>query len=174
MTAKSAYILSKPVFLSPLLRNGGGALCERRVKAESRPNTQQSIVCSQSADAPTSSTSSMAWVWAVNIADMSPGTMCRRILASLDLCIACSLDGEIYALGNKGPPLGVPLTDGTVVEEDVRHSITTLEIFLEAEDSLLLVSLELTLVFWRDFFFVSLCGYVCVYFVDVVKGGPLH
>lgn len=61
----------------------------------------------------------LAWVDAIPIADVQPGQTYRRILSNLDICFACDEGGEIYALGNKGPPLGIPLSDGTVVTVDV-------------------------------------------------------
>lgn len=61
----------------------------------------------------------LAWVDAIPLSEVQPGCTYRRILANLDICFACDEGGEIYAVGNKGPPLGIPLSDGQVVTVDV-------------------------------------------------------
>lgn len=63
--------------------------------------------------------SQLAWVDAIELADVQPGRAYRRVLAGLDICVACAESGEVYALANKGPPLGIPLSDGVVVSVDV-------------------------------------------------------
>lgn len=63
----------------------------------------------------------LAWVNAAPIDELQPGFLYRRVVAGLDLVVACDFDGQVYALGNKGTPLGVPLSGGSLVESEVRY-----------------------------------------------------
>lgn len=58
-----------------------------------------------------------AWVDAIPISEIKVGTLKSVIISGLDICLACDYDGQVYALGNKGPPLGLPLSDGSIVAD---------------------------------------------------------
>lgn len=58
----------------------------------------------------------LEWVDALEISDIVVGETKRVLVTGLDICIACAQDGQVYALGNKSMPLGVPSTDGRVVD----------------------------------------------------------
>lgn len=66
------------------------------------------------------------WVDAVEISGIDAGSLSRRVLCGLDICVACSMDGQVYAVGNKGAPLGVPLSEGSVVAIDVGEVVFSL------------------------------------------------
>lgn len=80
-------------------------------------STVPKVVCLSSA------TEDMQWVDAISTSEVSVGGLHRRLVAGLDLVFACDTDGQVYALGNKGTPLGTPLSDGRIVSDElVSHS----------------------------------------------------
>lgn len=64
----------------------------------------------------------IAWVDAISIADIEPGKSRAQILAGLDILIVCANDGQVYAMSNKGTPLGVPIVGGKTIDIDVSNS----------------------------------------------------
>lgn len=115
--ATPAFALSSPVslssthtrgFLSPTPRPSSTAAVRRTVGPVRLTPTCSDPVSDE-----------YVWVDAVQISEVDGGTLARRILCGLDVCIACANDGQVYAVGNKGTPLGVPLSEGKVVDIDV-------------------------------------------------------
>lgn len=52
---------------------------------------------------------------AIKIEDLPPpGKATGAIVGGLDICLAVDEKGLVYALGNKAPPTGMPLRDGSV------------------------------------------------------------
>lgn len=66
----------------------------------------------------------LAWVDALDISGIAPGSLSRVVVAGLDVVVACDYDGQVYALGNKGTPLGVPLSGGSIVTSDVSQAFS--------------------------------------------------
>lgn len=68
-------------------------------------------------------TEQLAWVDAMPVTYIEPGQLTSQILCGLDILIVCAYDGQVYALGNKGTPLGVPLVGGSVSFVDVSRRL---------------------------------------------------
>ena len=65
--------------------------------------------------------SKVKYVDALKASDLpKPGKAVSCTPGGLDVCIAVATDGLIYALGNKAPPTGSPLSDGTVGKDTIK------------------------------------------------------
>lgn len=60
-----------------------------------------------------------------------PGTATSAVCGGLDVCVAVGTDGLIYALGNKAPPTGSPLSDGKVGSKTIKDAQFGTEFDLE-------------------------------------------
>jgi len=76
--------------------------------------------------------SSVKFVNAIPISELPPkGKAVGVIAGGLDVCVAVSSDGSIYALGNKAPPTGNPLKDGKVSKTTIKDAQFGTEFDLE-------------------------------------------
>ena len=65
--------------------------------------------------------SKVKFVDALKASDLpKPGKAISCTPGGLDVCIAVASDGLIYALGNKAPPTGSPLSDGVVSKDTIK------------------------------------------------------
>jgi len=70
---------------------------------------------------------------AIKIEDLPPpGKATGAIVGGLDICIAVDEKGLVYALGNKAPPTGMPLRDGTVKGKVIKEAQFGTEFDLES------------------------------------------
>jgi len=63
----------------------------------------------------------LKYVDALKTSDLpAPGSAVSAVAGGLDVCIAVAQDGLIYALGNKAPPTGTPLSGGKVGKKTIK------------------------------------------------------
>lgn len=92
----------------------------------------------------------LSWVDAIAVDEITVGALHRRVVVGLDLVFVCDNDGQVYVLGNKGTPLGTPLTGGSIFTDELVCSFSSSSAVIRA----------------RPFFdidnFESDCSFLCI------------
>lgn len=103
------------------VRSRGSSMAKTSICSQSPfVGRRQSVVSSTTITMRAAPTADLAWVQIVPLSEVEPNKSIARVVAGLDLLVACMEDGQVYCTGNKGTPTGVPLAGGKLIYLNVR------------------------------------------------------